>query len=284
MTAFVGAIEFLHERAKQTARANPSLHEWHTDEWIHITVISVVFAVLYVAIGPGHVEAVPMVYAFPMWFFQGMVGFVALMGSTRFLVGTLGRFAAVAAVLPGALAVTTVSLGFEWAFPAMRDSGWDAPSLMGEVLSDFMTIFVQVAVIWLIYNVAFLFKSHGASAPLPPQDAPDTGYKPTTGMDKIPPELGTDLVAISSEQHYLRVYTVRGNCLVHGTMDDAMTLLADRYPVRIHRSHCISLRHLTEISAQGHAALSSGLSLPISKRNMRTVKDAHRVFCLSRHD
>lgn len=105
-----------------------------------------------------------------------------------------------------------------------------------------------------------------------PQMAPTTGSKPLP--DEITKRMpfglrGERILALSSEDHYLRVHTSRGEALILMALSHAVPLMADGFLV--HRSHWIAreaIKSASSISVQ----LVTGLSLPISRHRAKEFR------------
>lgn len=74
------------------------------------------------------------------------------------------------------------------------------------------------------------------------------------------------IAALSSEDHYLRVYTTRGEALIHMTMAEAVAILGKGF--QVHRSHWVSAAFIRDHRA-GQVELTTGLSLPVSRHRRR---------------
>jgi hypothetical protein len=115
----------------------------------------------------------------------------------------------------------------------------------------------------------------------PPQ-APDGAQVPPVAADggaeaarplldllsRLPRRIGTDIVAISAELHYLRVYTRTGDALILMSFGRAVEALGVIPGQRIHRSHWVSLAHVLSLESDGDrftCRLETGLELPVSR-------------------
>lgn len=95
---------------------------------------------------------------------------------------------------------------------------------------------------------------------------------------KLPEKLrNSTLIALSSEGHYLRVFTSAGDDLILMTMEDAMTALSAYPGVRTHRSWWVAVDQIadTVLPAKITNALEthSGLRLPVSRRRRNAVRE-----------
>jgi hypothetical protein len=96
-------------------------------------------------------------------------------------------------------------------------------------------------------------------------------------LSRLPRRIGTDIVAISAELHYLRVYTRTGEALILMSFGRAVEALGVIPGQVIHRSHWIALGHLTTISSDGDrliCKLNTGLQLPVSRTNRARLRAA----------
>ncbi len=74
------------------------------------------------------------------------------------------------------------------------------------------------------------------------------------------------VMALTSEDHYLRVYTARGEALIHMTLTEAMELLKGGF--QIHRSHWIHDGAVKDYR-KDRVELVTGLYLPISRHRRK---------------
>lgn len=87
-------------------------------------------------------------------------------------------------------------------------------------------------------------------------------------VSRLPRRIGTDIVAISAELHYLRVHTSIGEALILMSFGRAVEALAMVQGQTIHRSHWVALTHVTAIEGSGNRVscrLDTGLVLPVSR-------------------
>ncbi len=88
--------------------------------------------------------------------------------------------------------------------------------------------------------------------------------------EKLPFALkGAGVLALSAEDHYLRVYTTRGEALILMALSEATEVLGGGF--QIHRSHWIAGRSLKDYDA-GRVHLTTGLSLPLSRHRRKAFE------------
>lgn len=131
---------------------------------------------------------------------------------------------------------------------------------------------------WLIANyvVALLFRhepygfriTHDKKerGPLDEQNSPLIG--------RLPRDIGTDVIAISANQHYIDVHTTQGHTLILYRLTDAIREMGDR-GTQIHRSHWVAFDAITEIKREGGSCsvvLNRGLVFPVSRAYRYVLK------------
>jgi hypothetical protein len=87
-------------------------------------------------------------------------------------------------------------------------------------------------------------------------------------LSRLPRRIGTDIVAISAELHYLRVYTRTGEALILMSLGRAVKALAVIPGQSVHRSHWVALAHVVTLDTDGDRVmcrLDTGLELPVSR-------------------
>ncbi|MCA3132755.1 MAG: LytTR family DNA-binding domain-containing protein [Betaproteobacteria bacterium] len=106
----------------------------------------------------------------------------------------------------------------------------------------------------------------GDSAPVVPFLAPNW-------LERLPIEIGTDVIAVASELQYLRVWTPRGCALILGALANVEEESAG-LGLRVHRSWWVASRHVECVrrSATGAICLmSNGSQVPVSRRRRAEV-------------
>lgn len=87
---------------------------------------------------------------------------------------------------------------------------------------------------------------------------------------KLPHALrGERVLAVSAEDHYLRVHTPRGEALIHMSLVGAVAMLGDGF--QVHRSHWVA-REAIRSSGSSSIQLVTGLSLPLSRHRAKEFR------------
>jgi DNA-binding LytR/AlgR family response regulator len=92
---------------------------------------------------------------------------------------------------------------------------------------------------------------------------------------RLPPELrGAAILALQAEDHYLRVFTERGEALIHMRIGDAEKVLVAEDGVRSHRSFWVARRSFQSVERkEGRMALvlADGKIIPVSRSRVDAV-------------
>jgi len=97
-------------------------------------------------------------------------------------------------------------------------------------------------------------------------------------FDKVPPHLGNDIMCLRMEDHYLRVYTSKGNALILMRMSDAAKMLGAVDGMRVHRSWWVARSAVARAKIERSnllLVLHNGLEVPVS-RERRAFLEANR--------
>ena len=92
---------------------------------------------------------------------------------------------------------------------------------------------------------------------------------------RLPPHLGTNLISLSSQDHYVEVVTDKGTELIHMRLSDALEDLKDYPGQQIHRSHWIAARAFLGTTRENKrlvVRLSDGRTLPVSRSYATEVR------------
>lgn len=99
-------------------------------------------------------------------------------------------------------------------------------------------------------------------------------------FERLPSDLGRDIVCLRVSGHYLEVVTAEGSCLVLLPLADAVKALHD-LGMQVHRSHWVAHRHVLGMVRRGHRTLlqvTGKRELPVSRSRVAEVRQAMRRF------
>ncbi|WP_291843550.1 LytTR family DNA-binding domain-containing protein [Maricaulis sp.] len=107
---------------------------------------------------------------------------------------------------------------------------------------------------------------------------PDTARPLPALADKLPPRLRrADILALEAEDHYLRVHTDRGDCLILMRLGDAAAAVAPLDGARTHRSWWVARKAVDQVSrGDGRATLTltTGTEVPVSRTYAPKLREA----------
>jgi hypothetical protein len=156
------------------------------------------------------------------------------------------------------------------------------------VIAEFLEVTPVFLAAWFAVNLPLLvgrpeFAENPSDGPGGPGGA--SGEKPIqrqspeiedAGGDfysRLPLAVGRDIILISSDMHYLHVYTTLGKCMILGTMRDAAEQLGDN-GMLVHRSHWVAHKHVNRLARRRRSwecVMSNGQRVPVSRRNQSKV-------------
>ncbi|MCU4652620.1 LytTR family transcriptional regulator [Roseibacterium sp. SDUM158016] len=167
------------------------------------------------------------------------------------------------AVLPLAiaLAVTLIVIGVNrFAFGSFPDGD----GRIGDVLTIFAVAALAAGAVQMVSGVMDRSRS-----------APETAAPAI--LDRLPLDKRGALVALSVEDHYVRVRTVKGEDMLLMRLSDAIRETAPEPGLRVHRSHWVATAAVRAARREGDRAIlsmSAGGDIPVSRSHMPAVKDA----------
>ncbi len=148
-------------------------------------------------------------------------------------------------------------------------------------LADVGRIYGDVALIALAVTLAIELLNRpqpGPAAPAGlagPEAAPAS---PAPGLlSALPPAKRGALIALASEDHYLRVYTEAGDTLIHHRFGDALAGLGGADGLQVHRRWWVARGAVTGAEREGDRlalTLSNGLKVPVSRTYLLAVRQA----------
>jgi hypothetical protein len=201
--------------------------------------------------GPfGSYPAFPTATRYAFWLGLTVAGVVAaiaadaLLPATRLRAGAL-RIGAVA--LASALPMTFV---VAWTMSLVQSGRIYTPQQL-------LGLFWGVAAVQLLvaYVTAVSARpTDGADgpglAPDPVAEAGPAAYPPAL-LGKLPPGIGSDIIALETEDHYLRVYAAGGSALILMRMADVVALLDPRLGAQVHRRWWVAQAAVAGIETDG---------------------------------
>ncbi|MEP2891437.1 LytTR family DNA-binding domain-containing protein [Tateyamaria sp.] len=100
---------------------------------------------------------------------------------------------------------------------------------------------------------------------------------PVRILDRLPLDKRGPLVALSVEDHYVRVQTTHAEDLILMRLSDAIQEVGDTKGTQVHRSHWAAFEHVTTARREGDRAIltmRTGTDIPVSRANVAKIKEA----------
>lgn len=94
-------------------------------------------------------------------------------------------------------------------------------------------------------------------------------------LARIPPRLGRDLIAVGSEDHYVRVHTLGGSHLLLMTFAEALRELECQDGLQVHRCWWVARPRIETVNRRdGRTSLrlQNGLQVPVSRSHRAAVR------------
>lgn len=98
---------------------------------------------------------------------------------------------------------------------------------------------------------------------------------PRALLGKLPAELGRDILALETEDHYLRVHAACGSALILMRMADAVALLDPRLGAQVHRRWWVADAAVTGVRTEGQRlslCLANGALIPVGRTFLAAAK------------
>ncbi len=154
-------------------------------------------------------------------------------------------------------------------------------------LTSYFYVFVVGGAITLFFNVLGMRESSEMAPPVTSQpvvaetaaDTPQPVEPAKTNplLDQLPPALGSEVIALEMEDHYVRVHTALGSELVLMRLRDALVHVADIEGRQVHRSWWVARLAVEDVRREGRnvrLVLPGGLEAPVSRAQVAELKDA----------
>jgi hypothetical protein len=155
--------------------------------------------------------------------------------------------------------------------------------------SDFVNevggVFIPVASTWILINAPWLLQLNFKSKNQDLTSSSSTQILPKeTGLNDKKNILCSsiikhEVIAISSELHYLRIYTSTKQHLILGALKDAIKEFPENSGIQTHRSHWVSKKYvksLKDIESGTACIMQNELIIPVSRRKKSEILSALR--------
>jgi hypothetical protein len=269
--------------------------------WMFFLFISGISLTLaFTALEPASSQGLDLLPRLAFWAVHNAAA-LALLSVAQLAISRTRRLGAAPPVLQvimagllGAALFTPVALALDALFARFGMAVVDEANTLSNLVQEFVALAPPLLLIWGLLNAPRLFRLQQDAAPAGPAASGPVAHGPDKppalspavdreqGLlqefwDRVPGRLGKDIVALTAELHYLRVYTSRGDALIFMAFGRAVEALEAERGFQVHRSHWVALAHVVDMEQQDgrlFCVLDTGLRLPVSRANRAAFRDA----------
>jgi hypothetical protein len=154
-----------------------------------------------------------------------------------------------------------------------------APTLEDALLAYLNVLVIGASVIVVFYLLERgKADAHGQASALSPAEKPASqdDLRPAF-IERLPPELGSDLIALEMEDHYVRAHTMLGSDLVLLRLRDALGELDGIEGAQVHRSWWVARDAVESVERDGRSVrlvLPRGIAAPVARSRMAELTKA----------
>ncbi len=238
-----------------------------------MTVIGVVLAL----IGPFGSFGDPLAIRLIVWVGFSYAGYL-IYSPVGWVVAKLSVSLDLPAVwlwVAGTMIATVPMAIIVWSLNMLGQPEYFIPSAQ-QALLHYAYVLVVGGGITLLFNVIQRPKPASAPASAPaaePVEAPQSNPL----FDQLPAELGSDIIALEMEDHYVRVHTALGSQLVLMRLRDAAAHVSAIEGRQVHRSWWVARGAVEDVKREGRnvrLVLARGIEAPVSRAQVSELKDA----------
>ena len=255
-----------------TQRQRPPWRKWRP------LLAAILVGLLLGLAGPfGSYPAYPTITRYAFWLGMTMAGVVCAIGAESML--PLARLRA-GVVRMGAVAVLSalpMTFVVAWTMSVVQPGRSFAPQQLP-------VLFACVAVVQLLIVYAMTMTTpkddsvdeHDRTSALSePIAVPIPVSFPSALLSKLPAAIGNDIIAIETEDHYLRVHTVQGTALILMRMADAVALLDPQLGAQVHRRWWVAQAAVARVQMEGQKhslCLINNAVVPVGRTFSAAIK------------
>jgi hypothetical protein len=181
-----------------------------------------------------------------------------------------------AGLAAGLLAAIPLTFAVAWLETYLR--GLSAPSPLTVLRLYRDVALLAVAIVVPVHLVQGFALARPAPVPAPPSPANGpVAEMSTVATPSLPIPQGGRLLALSAEDHYLRVHSDQGNVLILRRLADAIAELPVDAGRQVHRSHWVAQTAVQGVERNGArlvVVLTNGLRIPVSRTYRLAVQES----------
>jgi hypothetical protein len=246
----------------------------------YLSVCAIGLSLVLTWLGPRSSEGLGTLNTLAFWFSHVSIG-LAVLAAAQLMLGRISQISKLPPmlqVLIGGLIGAIMFVPAAFALDLLFQPPFASDTATGNALRDALTEFSQFVVpfggLWLLLNAPTLVQLQQNQQGNAQSDS-EIVDPAAAFWGKVPKALGRNLIALSAELHYLRVFTTQGDALILFSFGHAVELLDGPETCQIHRSHWVNLKYVNEVVTGNGAmtcVLSNALRLPVSRRHRKALK------------
>ncbi|MBV7258195.1 LytTR family transcriptional regulator DNA-binding domain-containing protein [Erythrobacter sp. WH158] len=246
-------------------------------------VIMTVIGVVLAFVGPFGSFAEPLAYRLVGWVSFAWIGY-AIYSPMSWVVDRLYDLLELPRPLLWVFAVALATLpmtAIVWSM-GFLPSAVPLPSLEQALFSYFNVFLVGGGITAFFYMIEARRDQTEMVVPDVAHSDPEKVTPPGTASSnpliaQLPAELGSDIIALEMEDHYVRAHTALGSELVLMRLRDAMVHVADIEGQQVHRSWWVARHAVEDVVRDGRnirLKLARDMEAPVSRANVAVLRDA----------
>ncbi len=238
--------------------------------------VAVAIGVALALLRPFGSTGVPFATGLIYWLSMTLGGYLLfrpiMLGATRIaarLDFPVPAVFAAATLIASAPLTILVHFASKWAFGSAAENFSQMVALYGNVLVIAAGV---TSIFWLLGRSGAAPSVATVASDLPPPAPDRPGF-----VDRLPLHLGTELIALEMEDHYVRAHTAKGSTLILLRMRDAVTELAMIPGAQVHRSWWVARAGVASVDHQGRnirLCLTNGLVVPVARNSVAPLAAA----------
>lgn len=236
--ANVGSMEFTKRQRLSSRVARPIL-------------AAIAVGLLLGFAGPfGSYPAYPTATRYAFWLGLTAIGVVAAIAADAVVPRSRVRPGAVRIGVLALLSALPMTFVVAWTLSLLEPGRVFAPAQL-----PLLYVCVAVVQVLVVFATTIASAAPDDAAPLGRSpvapDAPAPARFPAPLLSKLPREIGTDIRALETEDHYLRVHAAGGSALVLMRMADAVALIDPALGAQVHRRWWVAAAAVTAMRTTG---------------------------------
>lgn len=225
------------------------------DRWRPLLAIVPVGLLLGFA-GPfGSYPAFPTATRYAFWLAMTAVGVMAAVAADALLPRTRFRIGGVRIVAVALVSALPMTFVVAWTMSFVQPGRFFAPQQM-MTLSGAVAA-VQLLIVYATMTIESAAPSSRVQAPPDASRNSTPAAFPSALLNRLPRGIGSDIIALETEDHYLRIHTAGGSALVLMRMADAVAMLDPRLGAQVHRRWWVAEAAVSGLRTEGHKLLLS---------------------------